>query len=45
MILEGSDDEAVTAAPLAVGAQGNVRTATLRAFPAEGMRGVVGRVP
>jgi uncharacterized protein with GYD domain len=40
-ILEAPDDESATAAMLALGGQGNVRTTTLRAFSASEMRGVL----
>jgi uncharacterized protein with GYD domain len=40
-ILEAPDDETATAAMLSVGAQGNIRTTTLRAFSASEMRGVI----
>jgi uncharacterized protein with GYD domain len=40
-ILEAPDDEAATAALLAVGGEGNIRTTTLRAFSADEMRGVI----
>jgi uncharacterized protein with GYD domain len=44
-IIEGPDDEAVTSALLSLGAQGNVRTETLRAFSAEEMNGIIGKMP
>jgi uncharacterized protein with GYD domain len=40
-ILDAPDDESATAALLALGGQGNVRTTTLRAFSASEMRGVL----
>jgi uncharacterized protein with GYD domain len=40
-ILEAPDDESATAALLAVGGEGNIRTTTLRAFSASEMRGVI----
>jgi uncharacterized protein with GYD domain len=40
-ILDAPDDESATAALLAVGGQGNIRTTTLRAFNASEMRGVI----
>ena len=43
-ITEGSD-EAVTSALLAVGSAGNVRTQTLRAFDADGMRKILKKMP
>ena len=44
-ILEAPDDETATAALLALGGQGNVRTTTLRAFSASEMRGVIEKAP
>jgi uncharacterized protein with GYD domain len=41
--LEAPDEEALTAALLALAAQGNLRTTTLRAFDAEEMRGVIAK--
>jgi uncharacterized protein with GYD domain len=38
------DDETATAFALAVGGQGNIRTATLRAFTADEMTGIIGRL-
>ena len=38
---DAPDDESATAAMLALGEQGNVRTTTLRAFSADEMRGVI----
>ena len=43
-VTEGPD-EAVTAALLTVGSAGNVRTQTLRAFDAEGMRKILAKMP
>jgi uncharacterized protein with GYD domain len=40
-ISEAPDDESATAFSLALGAQGNVRTTTLRAFSASDMRRIV----
>jgi uncharacterized protein with GYD domain len=42
--VEAPDDETLAAALLAVGAQGNIRTTTLRAFTQEEMRNIIGRV-
>ena len=42
--LEASDEEAVTALGLSVGALGNVRTQTLRAFSAEEMNRILGKM-
>jgi uncharacterized protein with GYD domain len=42
--VEGPDDETLAAALLAVGAQGNIRTTTLRAFTREEMRAIIGKV-
>lgn len=43
--VEAPDDETLAAALLAVAAQGNIRTTTLRAFTGEEMRSIIGRVP
>jgi uncharacterized protein with GYD domain len=40
-VLEAPDDESAAAALLRLGAQGNVRTKTMRAFTLEEMRGVL----
>lgn len=42
-VFEADDDEAVAAATLALGAQGNLRTQTMRAFRAEEMERVLAR--
>jgi uncharacterized protein with GYD domain len=42
-ILEAADDESVTAFMLALSAQGNVRTTTMRAFDAAEMREIVAK--
>jgi uncharacterized protein with GYD domain len=42
--VEGPDDETLAAALLAVAAQGNIRSTTLRAFTREEMRGIIGKV-
>lgn len=42
--LEAPDEEAMTALGLSVGALGNVRTQTLRAFSAEQMDRILGRM-
>ena len=42
--LEAPDEEAVTALGLSVGALGNVRTQTLRAFSAEEMGRILGKM-
>jgi uncharacterized protein with GYD domain len=42
-ILDAPDDETVTAALLRIGAQGNIRTTTMRAFSADEMRGVIAK--
>ena len=41
--LEAPDEAALAAALLALAAQGNLRTTTLRAFSAEEMRGVIAK--
>ncbi len=43
-VMDGSD-EAVTSALLTVGSAGNVRTQTLRAFDADGMRKILANMP
>ena len=42
--VEGPDDETLAAALLAVAAQGNIRTTTLRAFTRDEMRTIIGKV-
>jgi uncharacterized protein with GYD domain len=42
-VVEFPDDEAGVAAMLQVGALGNVRTTTIRAFDAEEMTGIIAR--
>ena len=42
-IIEAPDDETATAALLALGAQGSVRTTTMRAFSASEMRGIIAK--
>jgi uncharacterized protein with GYD domain len=44
-VLEAPDDETATAALLAIGAQGNIRTNTMRAFSRDEMRGVIDKAP
>jgi uncharacterized protein with GYD domain len=43
-VSEFPDDETATAFLLAVGALGNVRTTTLRAFTADEMTGIIGKL-
>ena len=43
-IIEAPDDKSATAFALAVGAAGNVRTQTLRAFGREEMNGILGKL-
>ena len=43
-IVEAPDEASVTAFGLSLGALGNVRTQTLRAFAAEEMAGIIGRM-
>ena len=45
LILEADDDEAVTAAMLQLGALGNVRTQTMRAFAGDEMDDILSRAP
>jgi uncharacterized protein with GYD domain len=40
-VVEAADDETASAALLRLGAQGNLRTTTMRAFTADEMRGVI----
>lgn len=42
---EAPDDAAITAFALAVGAAGNVRTQTMRAFSRSEMSGILGKLP
>ncbi len=44
-VTEAPDDESATAAMLALGARGNLRSTTLRAFSAEEMRGLIEKAP
>lgn len=44
-VLEAPDDETATAALLAIGAQGNIRTKTMRAFSRDEMRAVIDKAP
>ncbi|GJG98668.1 GYD domain-containing protein [Cupriavidus pauculus] len=44
MTLEAQDDAGVTAFGLSVGAQGNVHTETLRAFSADEMTAILGKM-
>jgi uncharacterized protein with GYD domain len=44
-IVEASDDAAVTALLLSTGALGNVRTTCMRAFNADEMSKVIGKLP
>lgn len=44
LIVEAPDEAAVTTLGLSIGALGNVRTQTLRAFTAEEMKGILGRL-
>jgi uncharacterized protein with GYD domain len=43
-IVDAPDDEALAAGLLAVAGAGNIRTTTLRAFNADEMRSVIGKV-
>lgn len=42
-VSEAPDDESATAFALSLGAQGNVRTTTMRAFDADEMRGIIAK--
>jgi uncharacterized protein with GYD domain len=44
-IVEGTNDEAALTFLLGLGAEGNVRTVTMRAFTAEEFVGIVDRLP
>ena len=44
-IIEGPDDETITSVLLGLGAQGNVRTETLRAVSKEEMSSIVSKIP
>ena len=44
-VVEAPDDESLTAALLSLGAGGNVRTKTMRAFSRDEMRGVIDKAP
>jgi uncharacterized protein with GYD domain len=44
-VLEAPDDETATAALLAIGAQGHIRTKTMRAFSRDEMRAVIDKAP
>ncbi len=43
-VIEGPDDETITSVLLSLGSQGNVRTESLRAFSAEEMNGIIGKM-
>jgi uncharacterized protein with GYD domain len=43
-MVDAPDDETLAAGLLAVAGQGNIRTTTLRAFSADEMRNIVGKV-
>ena len=43
-VLEAPDDETLAAALLTLAGQGNLRSETLRAFTAEEMQGILGRL-
>jgi uncharacterized protein with GYD domain len=43
-VIEAPDDQTLAAGLLAVAGQGNIRTSTLRAFNADEMRSVIGKV-
>lgn len=44
VVFDAPDDESMTALGLAIGALGNVRTQTMRAFTREEMQGVLARL-
>ena len=43
-VIEAPDDKSATAFTLAIGAAGNIRTETLRAFTKEEMNGILGKM-
>ena len=43
-VIDAPDDETLAAGLLAVAAEGNIRTTTLRAFSGDEMRSVIGKV-
>ncbi len=43
-VLEASDDESATALGLSIGSLGNVRTQTLRAFTADEIGNIIGKI-
>ena len=45
VVVSEGDEEVATAALMTVGAMGNVRTQTLRAFDAEQMAAIIARMP
>lgn len=45
VIMEAPNDESATALGLAIGAAGNVRTQTLKAFTRDEMNGILARIP
>ena len=45
VIFEATNEEALAAVGLAVGAMGNVRMQTMRAFSLDEMKGVLGKMP
>jgi len=44
-VIEAPNDESATAFALAIGAAGNVRTQTLRAFSKDEMEGILAKMP
>jgi uncharacterized protein with GYD domain len=44
-IIEAPDEESAAAFALAIGAAGNIRTQTLRAFSKDEMNGILGKMP
>jgi uncharacterized protein with GYD domain len=45
LVFQSPDEETATAAMLKLGASGNVHTETIRAYDAEQMKQIVGKVP
>jgi uncharacterized protein with GYD domain len=44
-VVDAPDDESLAAGLLAVAAQGNIRTTTLRAFTSDEMRSIISKAP
>lgn len=44
-VFDAPDDESIAAFGMAIGAGGNIRTQTLRAFSGDEMNGILGKLP